>query len=227
MNPSQPLLPMYYAKASYASYLGPGASNVRHLIYPVPDVGPKAHGFAGLGTHLTLDLSGNIRFGPDIEWIAPPGEGEFTEDEGAVDFWASHLVASEAQISMYEDVRSYLPNITPEGLRPDYCGIRPKLAPLGHGFQDFQIRTDWSCGGKKGGRMISLLGIESPGLGRVHALTSSDSYSLLHQSTRKWKQLHPSTAHSSRHADDLKPSLPPHYVPYWAPYITTRNLHPR
>ena len=49
-------------------------------------VGTNAHGFAGLGTHLTLDLLGNIRFGPDIKWIAPPGEGEFTEDEGAVDF---------------------------------------------------------------------------------------------------------------------------------------------
>ena len=165
MNPPQPLLPMYYAKGSYASYLGPGVSNVRHLIYPVPDVGTNAHGFAGLGTHLTLDLSGNIRFGPDIKWIAPPGEGEFTEDEGAVDFWASHLVPSEAQIPLvYEDVRSYLPNITLEGLRPDYCGMRPKLAPPGHGFHDFQIRTDRLCGDRKGGKMISLLGIESPGL---------------------------------------------------------------
>ena len=165
INPPQPLLPMYYAKGSYASYLGPGTSNVRHLIYPVPDVGPKAYGFSSLGTHLTLDLSGNIRFGPDIEWIAPPGEDEFTEDEDAIDFWTSHLVASEAKIpSMYEDVRSYLPNIAPEGLRPDYCGIRPKLAPSSHGFQDFQIRTDWSCGDRKDGRMISLLGIESPGL---------------------------------------------------------------
>jgi len=165
MNPPLPLLPMYYAKGSYASYLGPGVSNVRHLIYPVPDVGTKAHGFAGLGTHLTLDLSGNIRFGPDIEWITPPGEGEFTEDEGAVDFWASHLVASVAQIpSMYEDVKSYLPNIALEGLRPDYCGIRPKLASQGARFQDFQIYTEWVCRDRKGGRMISLLGIESPGL---------------------------------------------------------------
>ena len=92
-------------------------------------------------------------------------ENEFTEDEGAIDFWTSHLVASGAQVpSMHEDVRSYLPNIALEGLRPDYCGIRPKLASSGHGFQDFQIRTDWSCGSRKGGRMISLLGIESPGL---------------------------------------------------------------
>jgi len=120
MNPPQPLLPMYYAKGPYAPYHGPGVSNVSHLIYPVPDVGAKAHGFAGLGTHLTLEISGNIRFGPDIEWIAPPSEREFTEDESAVDFWASRLVASDARIpSMYEAVKSYLPNIVLEGLLPD------------------------------------------------------------------------------------------------------------
>ena len=165
LNPPQPLLPIYYAKGSYASYHGPGVSNVRHLIYPVPDVGTEGHGFTTLGTHLTLDLSGNIRFGPDIEWLAPPGEGEFTEDEGVVDFWASHLAASEERMpSMYEAVKSYLPNIALEGLRPDYCGIRPKLAPPGAGFQDFQLRTDWSGGYRRGGRMITLLGIESPGL---------------------------------------------------------------
>ena len=107
------------------SYIGPGVSNVRYLIYPLPEVGPKAHGFAGWRTHITLDLSGRIRFGPDIEWIAPPEAGEFAEDEGAIDFWASNLVASETQIpSMYEDVKSYLPNIALEGLRPYYCGIQ-------------------------------------------------------------------------------------------------------
>ena len=84
MNPLQPLLPMYRAKVSYASYLGPGASNVRHCIYPVPEVGPKAYGFAELGTHLTLDLSGNIRYGSDIEWIAPTGRAD--SDEGAIGF---------------------------------------------------------------------------------------------------------------------------------------------
>jgi len=137
-------------KGSYAFYLSPGVANVGHFIYPVPDVGTKTLGFAGLGTHLTLDLSGSIYSGPDIERIAPLGEGEFTEDEGAVDFWASHLIPSEAQIPfLYEDVRSYPPNVALEGLRPDYCGIRPKLASPGHGFQDFQIRTDWSCGGMK------------------------------------------------------------------------------
>ena len=165
MNPPQPLLPMYYANGSYAAYLGPGASDVRHLIYPVPEVGPKAYGFSSLGTHLTLDLSGSIRFGPDIECIAPPGEDEFTEDEGAIDFRTSHLVAIGSTDTLY--VRGYKvlsPKHRAGGIATDYCGIRPKLASSGHGFQDFQIRMDWSCGSRKGGRMISLLGIESPGL---------------------------------------------------------------
>ena len=116
---------------------------MRHLIYPVPEIGPRAHGFAGLGTHLTLDTSWSIRFGPDIEWIAPPGEGEFKQDDSTIDFWASNLVASDAQmLSVYDDVRSYPPNIALEGLRSDYRCIRPKLTLSGHGFQDFKIRTD-------------------------------------------------------------------------------------
>ena len=64
---------------------------------------------------------------------------------------------------MHEDVRSYLPNIALEGLGPDYCGIRPKPVPSTHGFHDFRVRMEWSCGDKKDGRMISLLGIESRG----------------------------------------------------------------
>ena len=143
MNPPQPLLPMYFATGSNASYLGPGASNVWHLMYRVPDVDPKAHSFEGLGTHPTPTLSENARFEPDIDSIAPPGEGEFTEVEGAIDFWASHLAASEAQVpSLYEGVSSYHPNVALEGLRPDYCFIRPKVAPSGHEFQDFQICMD-------------------------------------------------------------------------------------
>ena len=138
---------------------------MRHLIYPVPGVVSKAHGFAGLGTHPSLNLSGSIRFGPDIERIAPPEAGEFAEHEGAIDFWASNLVASEAQIpSMYEDVKYYLPNIALEGLRSDFCGIQLYMAPSGHGFQYFQVHTDRSYGNKTDGRVISLVGIEGPGL---------------------------------------------------------------
>ncbi|CAG7853799.1 SubName: Full=Uncharacterized protein {ECO:0000313/EMBL:CCA67777.1} [Serendipita indica DSM 11827] len=101
-------IPIYYARGSYASYRGPGVTNVKHLIYPVPNIGVNKHGFAGLGTHLTLDLGGNIKFGPDIEWIEPP---KSTSDEEAIDFWIDHLVASDDTSSMFQSVRSYLPGI--------------------------------------------------------------------------------------------------------------------
>ena len=97
MNPPPPLPPpplptIYHAKGSHVSYLSLGASNLRHLIYPVLEVSPKVHWFTGLGAHFTLNLSGNIHLGPD------------------------------------------------------YCGIRPKQAPSIHGFQDFRVRKEWSCG---------------------------------------------------------------------------------
>ena len=168
INPPVADIPIYYARGSYGSYHGPGVANVRHLIYPVPDTGVNKHGFAGLGTHLTLDLGGNIKFGPDIEWIEPP---QSTSDEEAVDFWMDHLVASNKISSMFHSVRSYLPGIEKERLHPDYVGIRPKLAPPGTGFQDFVFRRDHSgafmsgkIGKNEGAMMVSLLGIESPGL---------------------------------------------------------------
>jgi 2-hydroxyglutarate dehydrogenase len=176
--PPGPSIPIWYAKGPYASYHGPGISNVKHLIYPVPETGAKRHGFASLGTHLTLDLGGNIKFGPDIEWIEPPLleglDANITSvtSEEVIDFWKEHLVASSKQIpSMYQSVRQYLPGILEEGLQPDYVGIRPKLIPPNSGFQDFVIRKDFSgkyIGGemteRDGGLMITLLGIESPGL---------------------------------------------------------------
>jgi 2-hydroxyglutarate dehydrogenase len=160
---------IWYARGSYASYRGPGVGNVKHLIYPVPETGPTRHGFAGLGTHLTLDLGGNIKFGPDIEWIEPEMSGA---EEEAIDFWEAHLNPSSEQLSsMYASIRQYLPNINEGSLKPDYVGIRPKLGPPGAGFQDFVFQKDFSgrykrgsMGAEDGGVMLTLLGIESPGL---------------------------------------------------------------
>lgn len=73
--PLEERIPMYYAKGSYASYRGSGVSRVSHLIYPSVGTGRTLHGFQSLGTHLTLDLDGNIRFGPDIDWLNPPPYG--------------------------------------------------------------------------------------------------------------------------------------------------------
>ena len=134
---------MYYAKGNYFSY--PASSpKVGTLVYPAPEPG---HG--GLGTHLTLDLAGRIKFGPDVEWVDSP-------DDLAVN--ASRLPET------IEEVKKYLPSLDETQLQPDYAGIRPKLAKAGavahgKGFVDFIIQRE------EGFRnLVSLLNIESPGL---------------------------------------------------------------
>jgi 2-hydroxyglutarate dehydrogenase len=177
--PADRAIPMYYARGSYASYHGPGVAHVSKLIYPVPDTTSDRttqdpFKFQSLGTHLTLDMDGNVRFGPDIEWLSPPCSqdpqgGSNVLDESAVDFWARHLVADENMEKlkiMHRAIMTYLPAVALEGLRPDYVGIRPKLVGPRGGFQDFQVRIDRArdFGGSGDAPMVSLLGIESPGL---------------------------------------------------------------
>ncbi|TBU33272.1 NAD dehydrogenase [Dichomitus squalens] len=156
--PEDERIPMYFARGSYASYHGPGIHSVSHLIYPCPHVGKDAHAFASLGTHLTLDLQGKVRFGPDIDWLAPP------ETDDDADFWQWHLVPDDSRLElMYNAVKEYLPGVEFEGFQPDYCGIRPKIVGPGAGFQDFVFRRDYA-NGQGDGQLISLLGVESPGL---------------------------------------------------------------
>lgn len=134
---------LYYAKGNYFSYSASSPS-VSRLIYPAPD--PSV---GGLGTHLTLDLGGRMRFGPDVEWVESP-------DDLAVN--ASRLAEAVAEI------KKYLPGIDESALEPDYAGMRPKLAGPGAvgqagGFHDFIIRKEDGYQG-----WVNLLGIESPGL---------------------------------------------------------------
>ncbi|CAD6886358.1 unnamed protein product [Tilletia controversa] len=194
-------IPMYYAKGNYVRAEGGSAMGIQHLIYPLPDMGQeggKNHAHQGLGTHLTLDMAGNIIFGPDVEWITPPQGSKTTGPEAAIDFWSSHLHPSPARLSdMHEAITSYLPAITLDSLKPAWAGIRPKLVgPEAKEFRDFEIlwhssrdlgsQNLWQRalpdgfdlgpegqvrprGGDEipesgGGAMISLLGIESPGL---------------------------------------------------------------
>lgn len=193
-------IPMWYSKGNYASYKGPGATGIQHLLYPVPDTRNKGtHAHTSLGTHLTLDLSGNVRFGPDTEWISPPVSADSHDGDAnqqdAIDFWKRSLVVDESRIqTMYDSITEYLPHIDKSGLSPDYAGIRPKLiGPQQKAFMDFQLlwhnstnlaaQKLWqrapglppastSCISPakesverlEGGAMISLLGIESPGL---------------------------------------------------------------
>lgn len=134
---------MYFAKGNYFSYSA-SSPKVNTLIYPAPEPG---HG--GLGTHLTLDLAGRIKFGPDVEWVDSP------ED----------LAVNESRLPQtVEEVKKYLPGLDERQLQPDYAGIRPKLAKAGavahgKGFVDFVIREEEGYRG-----WVNLLNIESPGL---------------------------------------------------------------
>ena len=135
----------YYAKGSYYGY---PSSNPRPstLIYPAPTTGA-----AGLGTHLTMDMTGAIRFGPDVEWIDDPSDYSVNQ---------SRLPAA------LDEIQAYLPGIQREKVTLDYSGIRPKLGKgsavargKGDGFSDFWIKKEEGFEG-----FINLLGIESPGL---------------------------------------------------------------
>jgi L-2-hydroxyglutarate oxidase LhgO len=126
----------YYARGCYFSVTG-GAPFSR-LIYPVPEPG-------GLGVHLTLDLAGQARFGPDVEWIDAL---DYTVDPGRAD-------------RFYEEIRRYWPDLADDSLTPDYSGIRPKISGPGEPAADFRIDGP-ATHGHRG--LVALFGIESPGL---------------------------------------------------------------
>lgn len=108
------------------------------LIYPTPVDG-------GLGVHVTLDLAGRMRFGPDVEWIS---EENYAVDPRRAD-------------SFYDRIRTYWPGLPADSLVPDYCGIRPKLTGPGEPAADFMIAAEPAHGMP---RLVNLFGIESPGL---------------------------------------------------------------
>ncbi|MEM8793082.1 MAG: NAD(P)/FAD-dependent oxidoreductase [Pseudomonadota bacterium] len=124
--------PQYFARGCYFKL--DGAAPFSRLIYPAPQSG-------GLGIHLTLDLAGQAKFGPDVEWI----EGEdYSLDPTRGD-------------GFYDAVRRYWPDLKDGSLHADYTGIRPKIAGPGEPAGDFRI--DNPAAG-----LITLYGIESPGL---------------------------------------------------------------
>ncbi len=127
---------IFYCKGNYFSV----AARVpfRHLVYPVPERD-------GLGVHLTLDMAGQGRFGPDTEWI------------DRIDY---SLDARRCE-GFYEAIRSYWPELPDRSLSPSYTGIRPKLYPAGGSATDFSIEGP-EVHGVAG--LVNLYGIESPGL---------------------------------------------------------------
>ena len=116
----------------------PGRSPFSRLIYPVPVPG-------GLGVHLTIDLGGQARFGPDVEWVDTL---EYAVDPARAD-------------SFYAAVRKYWPDLKDGALQPGYSGIRPKIVPPGKPGQDFVVQGPQTHGVPG---LINLFGIELPGL---------------------------------------------------------------
>jgi L-2-hydroxyglutarate oxidase LhgO len=133
----------FHCKGDYFS-LAPGAKvSVGRLIYPVPEK-------AGLGIHATLDWTGRVRFGPDVEYVD-------VHEHEHVNFDVDPGKAARFSKS----IERYLPTMTEASLTPDYAGIRPKLAGPGESFRDFVIEES-SAHGAPG--FIACIGIESPGL---------------------------------------------------------------
>jgi L-2-hydroxyglutarate oxidase LhgO len=130
-----------YAKGNYFSLAA--RTPFSHLIYPVPEE-------AGLGVHLTLDLAGRARFGPDVQWIEPDSADEI---DYRVD--PSRSLAFEAQI------RRYWPGLPLNSLQADYSGVRPKLQSQGSPSHDFELQGPAEHGVAG---LMNLYGIESPGL---------------------------------------------------------------
>ena len=134
--PAGKIAPLHLAKGNY--FVLSGRSPFSRLIYPMPTPG-------GLGVHLTLDLAGQARFGPDVEWV------------DAVDYDVDPARAA----SFYAAIRTYWPDLPEGALQPGYAGVRPKIARPGGSNTDFLLQTEKEHGVAG---LINLFGIESPGL---------------------------------------------------------------
>jgi L-2-hydroxyglutarate oxidase LhgO len=134
--PAEQVPRLVFGKGNYFGYAGRPVFS--RLIYPTPIDG-------GLGVHVTLDMAGRMRFGPDVEWVS---EENYAVDPRRAD-------------SFYARIRSYWPALPDGTLVPDYSGIRPKLRGPGEGQADFMIAGPAN---HKMPRLVNLFGIESPGL---------------------------------------------------------------
>lgn len=134
----------FFAKGNYFTLSGRAPCS--RLVYPVPD--PQAH-LAGLGVHLTIDLGGQAKFGPDVQWVPSldaPGVWE----------------VDPARAPLFEaEIRAYWPGLPEGALQPGYVGVRPKISGPDDPAADFVVQ-DADVHGIAG--LVNLFGIESPGL---------------------------------------------------------------
>ena len=134
--PAEHIPQRYFAKGNYFALAG--HSPFERLVYPIPEPG-------GLGVHLTLDLAGRARFGPDVQWVE---EYEYSvEPRRAEKFYAA--------------IRTYWPDLADGALQPAYAGIRPKISGPNEPAPDFRIDGPETHGVAG---VVNLFGIESPGL---------------------------------------------------------------
>jgi L-2-hydroxyglutarate oxidase LhgO len=131
----------YFAKGNYFSLSG--KSPFTHLIYPIPEPG-------GLGVHLTLDMGGQAKFGPDVEWLE-------IDSESQIDY----TVNPKRSEGFYDAVRHYWPDLKDGALQPDYSGVRAKIVPPNAPAGDFDFSTPKEHGLHG---LFNLYGFESPGL---------------------------------------------------------------
>ena len=131
----------YFAKGNYFSLSG--KSPFKHLIYPIPEPG-------GLGVHLTLDMGGQAKFGPDVEWLE-------IDEESQIDY----TVNPKRGEGFYEAVRRYWPGLKDNALQPDYSGVRAKIVPPNAPAGDFCFNGPQDHGLEG---LFNLYGFESPGL---------------------------------------------------------------
>jgi L-2-hydroxyglutarate oxidase LhgO len=133
--------PLFLAKGNYATLSV--KSPFRHLVYPVPEPG-------GLGVHLTLDMGGGARFGPNVQWLA-------NNDPAAIDYTVPPTLPRE----FAPRIAAYWPAIREDMLAPGYSGVRPKTGGAQNPQQDFVI-DGAATHGQPG--LVNLFAIESPGL---------------------------------------------------------------
>lgn len=131
----------WFAKGNY--YALAGRAPFRHLVYPVPEPG-------GLGVHLTIDLAGQARFGPDVEWLD-------VDSPDAIDY----AVDPARSALFYAAIRRYWPGLEDGALAPAYSGVRPRLQGPGAPASDFVLQGPQAHGVAG---LVNLFGIESPGL---------------------------------------------------------------
>lgn len=148
--PPETVPPIHYCKGNYYTLSGPAPFS--RPVYPVPEK-------AGLGVHVTVDLAGQVRFGPDTEWI---DEIDYDVDPARAE-------------AFYEAVRRYYPALADGAIAPGYSGIRPKLQAPGEDARDFVIQgaEDHGVPG-----LTNLYGIESPGMTAALAIADHVAASL-------------------------------------------------